>query len=113
MAKEWYTAKELAGVAHFPSTPQAINLKAKNENWRKQKREGVKGKGVEYHISNLPNEVANALIAREAEAFYRSDATLTEHAWAMIYFQMNDQERDKIMQFVMRHGIKALLEKVK
>lgn len=112
MAKEWYSAKELVSVAHFPSTPQAINLKAKNEKWRKQKRAGVKGKGVEYHISNLPKDVANELIAREAEAFYRSDATLTEHAWAMIYFQMNSQEREAIMQFVMRNGIKALLAKI-
>ncbi|STD47508.1 Uncharacterised protein [Edwardsiella tarda] len=31
MNKEWYSAKELVGVGSFPSTPQAINQRAKAE----------------------------------------------------------------------------------
>jgi hypothetical protein len=53
MNKEWYAAKELVGIAGFPTTPQAINQRAKSEGWRKQKRSGVQGKALEYHISSF------------------------------------------------------------
>lgn len=50
--KEWYSASELAGITGLPTTKQGILLSAKTNNWLSRSRE--KGKGNEYHISNLP-----------------------------------------------------------
>ncbi|MFN3883234.1 MAG: DDE-type integrase/transposase/recombinase [Rhodocyclaceae bacterium] len=55
---EWWTATELALLhsAALPTTPQAINARAKRETWRKQVRSG-QGGAWEYHLSSLPEPV--------------------------------------------------------
>ncbi|MDD5044830.1 MAG: transposase [Candidatus Omnitrophica bacterium] len=58
--KEWYTAKELAGLPGMPNTDSAVVRKAKNKNWQSRKRRG-KGGGKEYHIASLPNETRKSL----------------------------------------------------
>ncbi|WP_341893849.1 DDE-type integrase/transposase/recombinase [Ferrovibrio terrae] len=63
---EWWTASELIelGSKALPTTPQAINAKAKRHEWRKQIRAG-QGGAWEYHLSALP-EAARQHIARLA-----------------------------------------------
>ena len=65
MIKEYFTAKELAGVAGMPNTRQGIHLKAKSENWQKQKV--AKGKGFEYHLDSLPAETRHQLLIKQAQ----------------------------------------------
>ncbi len=50
--KEWFTARELAGLPGMPGTERGVLKAAKRENWRSRKR--PKGKGREYHIQSLP-----------------------------------------------------------
>lgn len=111
MSKEWYAAKELIGISIFPKSPQTVNQKAKIEGWRKQKRIGVQGKAFEYHISSFPQEVITELLAREEETYPTSSPSSPEYAWARIYLQMSIEEREKVIQFIVREGIDNFLKK--
>ena len=42
MKKEWYTAKELVGLAGLPNSPQGVNLMARREGWENRRKRGVK-----------------------------------------------------------------------
>lgn len=55
---DWWTATELLQLQSeaLPKTPQAINAKAKRQDWRKQVRTG-QGGAWEYHLSSLPESV--------------------------------------------------------
>lgn len=59
--KNWYTARELAGLPGMPGTVQGVNLRAKREGWESQKRIGSGG-GYEYNFLVLPDETRNALL---------------------------------------------------
>lgn len=61
--KEWYTAKEIAGLPTLPGTVQGVIKLANRKSWESQKRIG-KGGGWEYHISQLPFEAREALAAK-------------------------------------------------
>jgi len=54
--KAWFSTKELVGVAGLPGTDRGIQIMAKREDWKKQKRKGCGG-GWEYYISSLPLKV--------------------------------------------------------
>ena len=112
MNKEWYSAKELVGVGSFPSTPQAFNQRAKAEGWRRQRRNGVQGKALEYHISSLPKEVVEELIARDDQAQYLLNSTQPEQLWYAILLQMNDEERKKATSVILRIGIDEFLRRL-
>ena len=79
MKKEWYSAKELVGLAGLPSSPQGVNLMARREGWHQRRKRGVQGKAVEYSIDSLPDEVQAILHACDNSARYqakRKDAFL-------------------------------------
>lgn len=112
MKKEWYAAKELVGIGGFPTTPQAINQRAKAEGWRKQRRSGVQGRAIEYHISSFPPNVVAELAAREDSQGYQVEPPNTIKAWSAIYYQLTDEERELLTTFVMREGINSLFERL-
>lgn len=112
MKKEWYAAKELVGIGGFPTTPQAINQRAKAEGWRKQRRSGVQGRAIEYHISSFPPNVVAELAAREDSQGYQVDPPNTIKAWSAIYYQLTEEERELLTAFVMREGINTLFERL-
>jgi len=67
--KEYYSAKELAGLPGMPGTERGIQKKAQTEQWRFQKMPapgGPGGKRREYHISALPDDTRAALLAQGA-----------------------------------------------
>ena len=57
MKKEWFSTRELTGVAGLPGTIQGINQKAHREKWESRKRTGVQGKALEYNINSIPEKV--------------------------------------------------------
>jgi hypothetical protein len=63
LPKQWYTAKELAGLPGMPKTPQAVNAKAKRGVWSHRDRSG-RGGGREYALTSLPPET-RAHLARQ------------------------------------------------
>ncbi|SMB82467.1 Predicted transcriptional regulator [Pasteurella testudinis DSM 23072] len=53
--KEWFLAKDLAGIAGLPQLATNVTRKAKIENWKKRKSsKGIQGGAFEYHYSSLP-----------------------------------------------------------
>ncbi len=61
--KEWYSALELTGLPGMPGTKRAIQIRAKRSEWQSRKRK-ARGGGYEYHISSLPQETRDALVAK-------------------------------------------------
>ncbi|HDR1418401.1 TPA: transposase [Pasteurella multocida] len=57
----WLTTQELLGLPFMPKTTQGITFRAKQENWQRRRREGVKGNVFEYHLSDLPEETQKAI----------------------------------------------------
>ncbi len=109
MKKEWYTAKELVGLAGLPNSPQGVNLMARREGWENRRKRGVQGKAVEYSVKSLPDEVISVLAAHEPPAEYlskRQDAFLI---WVEAYYQLTKSEREKIVKFVLREGLAKLI----
>lgn len=117
MKKEWFTAKELVGIAGLPKTPQAVNQRARKESWQKRKRLGVQGKAVEYHIGSLPTEVTYFLETsssiREQGAEYYSAKNDPLMIWLTAYNQFTTQEREMVINLIVRHGISGLIDKLK
>lgn len=59
--KNYYSAKELAGLPGMPGTEQNVNSKARREEWPFQKRTG-RGGGREYPLTVLPKETREHLL---------------------------------------------------
>lgn len=55
--KLWFSAKELAGIGGLSKHPSNVNRLARKEKWQSQPLKGVKGGGVEYALSSLPELV--------------------------------------------------------
>ncbi|OOF38223.1 hypothetical protein BKK50_11885 [Rodentibacter rarus] len=55
--KLWFSAKELAGIGGLSKYPSNINRQARKERWQSQPLKGIKGGGVEYAFSSLPEPV--------------------------------------------------------
>lgn len=54
--KEWFLAKELVGIGGLPNHATNVTRQAKKQNWEARAAKGVKGGGLEYHISSFPLE---------------------------------------------------------
>ena len=122
MKKAWFSTKELLGVAGLPTTRQGLTGRARRENWDRQQRTGVQGRGLEYALSSLPLEVQRALTQREMReetaSPYRASvkAPVTEAdplaAWMAIYQQFLPEERDNVISLVMREGIEKFMTRL-
>lgn len=64
--KEWYSAQELSGLPWMPGDESNVRKMAKKNLW--QSRNKLRGKGLEYHLSCLPQETQNALLLRSFDA---------------------------------------------
>ncbi|HDL3365255.1 TPA: putative DNA-binding transcriptional regulator, partial [Mannheimia haemolytica] len=49
--KDWFSAKELAGISGLSKYPTNVTRQAKKEQWATRPLKGVKGGGFEYHIN--------------------------------------------------------------
>lgn len=65
--KEWYTAKELVGLAGLPKQATNITRKAKNERWESRVSSGSKGVSFEFSVKSLPLEVRAELLLKCGE----------------------------------------------
>ncbi|MGF1874884.1 peptidase [Photobacterium frigidiphilum] len=70
--KEWFLTSELLDHEGMPSSRQAIAKKAKRNNWLKRKAKG-EGRSLEYHISNLHEDIQKSLIARHGTDYEMSN----------------------------------------
>ncbi|OCA52529.1 DNA-binding protein [Photorhabdus namnaonensis] len=109
MKKEWYSAKELVGIAGLPSSPQGINLMARREGWEYRRKRGVQGKALEYHINSLPEDVLNVLSVGESTVDYANKRQDPFLIWIEAYYQLTKVEREKIVKFILREGLAKLI----
>lgn len=73
---EWFSANEIVGLKGMPSSPQGVNKKARQEQWQKRQKDGVKGKAFEYHLTSLPPETQQQLRLNAALAVIPQAAEL-------------------------------------
>jgi len=64
--KEWFSAKELAGIGGLSKYPTNVTRLAKKEKWQTRQMQGIKGGGFEYHLASLPIDTQNELRTRFA-----------------------------------------------
>lgn len=113
MKKMWFSSSELVNIDGLPSTIQGINQKARKEHWRSQKRLGVQGKAVEYHIDSLPTNVREKLKLLETSADYTPTERDPFHIWFEVYNQLMPKEKELISAWLIRNGISKLINIVK
>ena len=70
MASDWYCAADLKGLPGLPKSDRNIRLRASKDNWLSQKRSF--GKGLEFHISSLPQKTQQYLAKKAAESIVKS-----------------------------------------
>ncbi|WP_038903297.1 DNA-binding protein [Dickeya zeae] len=123
MEKTWFTTNELLGVAGLPKSRQGLNKKAKDHGWERRRRKGVQGKGVEYAIWSLPEEVKATLMSatlmgttlmRETSPDYVSAALdgAQEYTWIQIYHQLSAEERTRLIGHILREGAMSVLARL-
>lgn len=71
----WITTQELLGLPLMPKTTQGIGLRAKQENWERRRKAGVKGNVFEYHLTSLPPETQRAIKLAAARTLKEKAAT--------------------------------------
>ncbi|WP_042861856.1 DNA-binding protein [Dickeya sp. NCPPB 3274] len=114
MEKAWFTTNELLGVAGLPRSRQGLNKRAKENGWEKRRRKGVQGKGVEYAIWSLPEEVKTSLMQETPPdyAYAGKSATVQEHTWIQIYHQLSVEERTRLIGHILREGAMGMLARL-
>lgn len=113
MKKEWYAAKELVEFEGLPSSTQGIHDMARRQSWVKRRRWGVQGRAVEYHIDALPIKPMNNLEMKEPSADYVYTKYQDPLAiWLESYKQLDDDERDAIIKFIVREGMSEVLARL-
>ncbi|MGF1680191.1 DNA-binding protein [Photobacterium minamisatsumaniensis] len=81
VSKEWYTASELSEAPGLPNASFSVRRRAEREEWTSRKKQ--KGKGLEYHISSLPDETKAYLAKQEIETLCQTDTGAIEGALAV------------------------------
>lgn len=62
--KEWFSAKELAGIGGLSKYPTNVTRLAKKEKWASRPLVGVKGGGLEYSLNSMPEAVQTEIRSR-------------------------------------------------
>lgn len=107
MKKEWFSASELLFHPLLPTTTQGIHKKAKREGWIYRKRRGVQGKGIEYSIYSLPENISSYL-HDHSELFDRIVIQGHFEIWINAFKQLTPKERHKISEHILREGIVSI-----
>jgi hypothetical protein len=58
--KDWYLARELAGLPGMPKSDYGVRLRAKRQGWESRPHHGHGG-GLEYHIDSVMEEARQHL----------------------------------------------------
>ncbi len=58
--RNWYSAKDLAGLKGVPQSVRGVQMRAKRESWTSRHCKG-QGGGLEYHLDSLPENTVTAL----------------------------------------------------
>ncbi|HAX5101916.1 TPA: DNA-binding protein [Escherichia coli] len=108
MSQEWFSAKELQGLAGLPSSASSISRKATNEGWKKRQIKGVKGIAYEYHISSLPDstqaELGRAQLSDNDKPAYKLASVLMA-----LVAELEPEEIQNALKLLSKGGLGALM----
>lgn len=98
----WLSAEELLGDPTLPTTTAGIHYRAKSENWRARKRDGVRGgKALEYRLSSI-SPITRASILRSMNPTAQDDITLEKSDCSLKNSEKkmmpNDQNEELILK---------------
>ncbi|MCG8708737.1 putative DNA-binding transcriptional regulator [Brenneria sp. 4F2] len=114
MDKEWFATNELIGLGGLPKSPQGLNKRARDDGWERRKRKGVQGRGVEYSIHSLPDEVREHLLMKEGASpdyqVKKEPALLA--SWIHIFHQLSESEQSRLVSCILREGIITILSRL-
>ncbi|PMM05694.1 DDE endonuclease [Vibrio kanaloae] len=51
---DWFSVKDVLGLPGIPTTTPGVHQMAKREGWLSRRKEGVKGKAIEFSVKSLP-----------------------------------------------------------
>lgn len=101
MTKEWFSTVEIAELLDVGD--RRVRDRAKQENWQKQRRQGLGG-GFEYHLNSLPLEARQKLTKQEAEKIAKSPTSLMRAGSAVAKLQISavsqTEKAKSIQQFI-------------
>lgn len=89
VSKEWYTASELSEAPGLPNASFSVRRRAEKEEWKSRKKQ--KGKGLEYHISSLPEQTRAYLAMQEIETLCQTDTVAIEGELAVKSLALNEK----------------------
>ncbi|WP_068908534.1 DNA-binding protein, partial [Providencia heimbachae] len=75
-------------------------------------KRGVQGKAVEYYVESLPGEIQGQLTLSEPLVTYQSQRTDALQIWSEAYYQLTEDERRKIVKYILRRGLSSLLAQI-
>ncbi|VFS52191.1 Mu DNA-binding domain [Moellerella wisconsensis] len=82
---------------------------ARREGWECRKKRGVQGKAVEYLLDSLPEEIQSQLILSDQSIDYVPQRPDPFQIWKAVYYQLTEDESSKIVTYILREGLSALL----
>ena len=113
MNREWFSAKELIAFSGLPSSTQGIHSMARRQNWKRRRRYGTQGRGVEYHKDSIPIATTQKIVLHEPSVDYlypRHQDPLS--IWVESYNQLNEKERKKLITFIVREGMLEVINRI-
>lgn len=78
-----------------------------------QEKRGVQGKAVEYLLDSLPEEIQSQLILSDQSIDYVPQRPDPFQIWKAVYYQLTEDESSKIVTYILREGLSALLIQVR
>ncbi len=112
MDKEWFSTNELLGIAGLPKSRQGLNKKARDNGWERRRRIGIQGKGVEYAIWSLPEDVKKTLIQETPPDYMAPQQPTLWAAWVQIFHQLSETERSHLINYILREGVLTMLSQL-
>ena len=112
MKKEWFTTGELLGMEGLPKSRQGLNKRARDDGWEKRRRKGVQGRGVEYSVYSLPENVQRSLSLQEPSPLYSTRPSALLPVWIQIFQQISEREREALIAHILRSGMTSVLHQL-
>lgn len=106
---EWFSINDVLGLAGLPSSVMGVHKMAKREGWVSRRKEGVRGKALEFAVSSLPPTVQAALLRKSGKVKVggmtldlpkpKAPRYCKEQLWAN-WSKANDKAHDKAKERV-------------
>lgn len=101
--KEWFLSTELMHLEGMPNSTTAVSRKASRNNWLKRKA-SVKGKAMEYHISNFHFDIQKSLYEKYATELDKQNLGEVFDKSVQDFYETQASEWERYIQSEELHG---------